>query len=217
MNRFRSLTTVTVMATAIALSGGTVAQASAPQAPPPVSGQIPSPASTSPASMPLGHEVDSEALNGWGYRHDGVKGVIRNNSDKTVVVSLRGDCDYGSVRLQPGQSSQFVNSWLYDLGRYRGIQGISLRIWQAGQSCHTAPVAQVTIADHTVYRPISVTQIGSVNNYRDGWREGQSHSEINGNTRIELKRENDGWRSRFEQPGYTDDWPVFSVNVNGIG
>lgn len=205
MHLFRSITTATLVAATVAVAG-TAAQASAPQAPPPASAHV----------STVGNEVDSEALFGWTYRHDGAKGIIRNTSDKTVVVSLGVDGTFGTARLAPGQSVQFADSMGYDVRSFHGVQGARLRVWLDGQSTRTKPVAQIMILDHTVYRPISQTDIGSVSNYRDGWREGQSHWEINGDTRIELRREGDNWRGRFERSGYTDDWAAFSININGI-
>lgn len=202
MNIVRSLTVSALAATTL-MGPGVAAQAAEP------------PAQTSAAAS-VGTEIPDDDMAGWVHRHDGVKGVLRNTSDKTIVVSIRENCDLGSVRLLPGQSAQFANSLEYDLRTFRGVQGVKLRVWLDGQDTRTKPVAIVTIGDHTVYRPISETKVGSVSNYRDGWREGQSHWEISGSDRIELKRENDSWRGRFEQNGYTDDWAAFHVNVNSV-
>jgi len=58
----------------------------------------------------------------------------------------------------------------------------------------------------------------------DGWREGNSHAEYWGDTRLWVKRENDGWKvsgsdlynEYCRNPDDPSDWAIFNIRVDGI-
>jgi hypothetical protein len=132
---------------------------------------------------------------------DGVKGKIKNLTGQTIALEFNGQ---QTREIPAGAEVTF----------YSGRYGI-FRMRRSGGS-HTV---QLQLIDHVYRQPRTVfwPNAADYNTYtqRNGWSEGESHSEIWGDTEVWVNRQNDGWDGGHETWA-TSDWAVFTVEVKGL-
>jgi hypothetical protein len=87
--------------------------------------------------------------------------------------------------------------------------------------------AKYYLIDNNVFRPETAFTPPGRNDpvsKRSGWKEGNSHEENWGDTRLWVKRENDGWKVNgsdlyneyYRNPDDPSDWAIFNIRVDGI-
>lgn len=238
-----TITKAALIATIPFLASGLIAapalaQPATPSAPPPASASVDQELPTEP---PAGHDTDklqwydaSPTLRGTAgaaiegqsdyvvtYDDDGVTGMIKNFSKDDVLVSSRLSATKRTAKaiLKPGDEMPYK---LYGTGE---LEFAKLR----GDSAEAGTTSKLWIKDPFVGRPSTkFTPPGhsSPVNVRESWREGNSHHEIWGETKMWVKRENDGWtipssdkyRSLYGNPNTqgTTDWAVFTIHIDGL-
>lgn len=155
------------------------------------------------------------------YDDDGVTGMIKNFSGQDVLVSstLAKTKRTGQAILKAGDEMPYK---LYAAGQLEftkmkdgvAVPGATTKLW---------------IKDPFVGRPSSsFTPAGHASpvTERSGWREGESHHEIWGDTKLWVKREADGWtipssdkyRELYGNPNTdgTSDWAIFTIHIDNL-
>jgi hypothetical protein len=174
----------------------------------------------------VGAPMTNSNFDVWAYPSDGVQGVITNNSGQRLVVRTtfrtRDDRGRGITEccseaiLDPGDqmSYQLDLSGTLEFYRYDNGQAVG------------SPI-KLFIKDNYAFRPETEFTPPGRNEpvtKRDGWKEGQSHEEIWGDTKLWVKREVDGWKvsasdlydKYYRDPDMPSDWAIFTIRVDGI-
>ncbi len=132
---------------------------------------------------------------------DGVKGKIKNLTGQTIVLEFNGL----QTRDIPAGAEVTFYSGRYGIFRMRRSDG--------------SRTVQLQLIDHVYRQPRTVFWPNAADyntaTRRNGWSEGESHSEMWGGTEVWVKRQNDGWDGGAETSA-TSDWAVFTVEVKGL-
>lgn len=192
--------------------GLNTAAATPPAVAPPSSASVA--AAPSPAPVPGEYKrylINSTHHGVWG--DDGVKGQVKNFSDKRIVVR---DATLGKeVDIWPGQSVVFYSDRdIRKIGDLDEGNGTWLEISAFGDQ-HSR--SEFRLCDPWMGRPDTLFWGPSrkVQNTRTGWSVGESHHEITATHKFWVKREADSWRDRFDTWD-TGDWAAFSIHVDQI-
>lgn len=172
---------------------------------------VTAPAAPAPAGGHTHYLINNNDYhNAWG--DDGVKGQIKNFTNKTIVVT---DRTMGASRtLAPHDTVIFYADT--DLRSYAGCgEGDGTR-FEIAEKAPQAAYSQFWLSDSWIGRPDAVySGPHNVQNVRENMREGESHHEIAGNHKFWIKRENDSWKTRFDNWN-TSDWAAFTIHVDSI-
>lgn len=155
--------------------------------------------------------------------NDGVKGKIKNYSNKTVTVRADSFLSFDKVEIQPGQEATYYGSRKTSLGA--GGEGIDLYFNAGGMPNYH----EIELSDPDIGRPDTKYELydwwskqeTKVKTIRRAWNERDSHHEIAHNykdgspTKFWVKRENDGWDGGHETDD-TEDWAVFTIHIDNI-
>ena len=196
---------------ATTLAAPASADATTPPPPPPPAG---APVSAEATPIHMWHKKDL-VLNR--YKHDGVKGTIKNFTSHTIRVADPMQGTEGVYTLvEPGQQVTYYNCrhFEYRDGRDILLEGHGSYLWISradGRSTTTT----ITLSDPFVGRPDTYFSSGPIRTLRTGWSTNESHHEVTPDASFTLKREKDGWNGGHETE-YTSDWAVFSVHVDKI-
>jgi uncharacterized protein YjbI with pentapeptide repeats len=178
----------------------------------------------------IGAPMQSWAGDRMGPNNDGVQGVIYNTSSGTILVrnEFRGwgyTMHHSDAILVPGTSMSYQ---LSSVGGNPDPSNLQIfNVDYAGRAVGNPAV--VWLYDNYLDRPETrFTPPGAPGpvNVRTGWEEGDSHSDIWGDTNIWLKREDDDWRvpaspaftALYSDPNTfkTRDWAIFTIKVNSL-
>lgn len=155
------------------------------------------------------------------YDDDGVTGMIKNFSPDDVLVSSRLAATKRTAHaiLKPGDEMPYK---LYAAGQVEfskikdgvAVPGSTSKLWIKDPFVGR-PATAYTPANHS--SPV---------NERTGWREGDSHHEVWGGTKLWVKREHDGWRipssdayrAMYGDPNTagTSDWAIFTIHIDNL-
>lgn len=202
----------TIAAVAAATLG--VGLQTAAASPPAVAPQAVSAVAAAPAHAPA--EYKRYLLNNthhgvWG--DDGVKGQVKNLSDKRIVVR---DSTLGKeVDIWPGQTVVFyADRDIRKIGDLAEGNGTWLEISAYGDQ-HSR--SEFRLCDPWLGRPDTLFWGPSrqVKNTRTGWRVGDSHHEITATHKFWVKREADSWQDKYDTWN-TGDWAAFTIHVDQI-
>lgn len=153
---------------------------------------------------------NSDYVRGWG--DDGVKGQVKNFTNKTIVVH---DRLCGKVReIAPGQRVVFyADADLSGYAKCDAGDGARLEISEKGSQMK---VSQFWLSDSWVGRPDAVFDgPHGVQNVRKTMSVNEAHHEHAGSHKFWIKRESDSWKEKYDNWN-TADWVAFSIHVDSI-
>lgn len=148
---------------------------------------------------PLAVSVVSNA-DAW----DGVKGVVTNKTNATLMFFLEGDVSIRSI--VPGQAMAFYSGYIANFW-------FAPLVWDYKVGLKIAD-GQLMQRPRTMFLPNA--DRATPKTERTGWAEGESHREIWGSTDLLITRANDYSWSGTSERWENKDWAIFMVDINGI-
>ena len=157
---------------------------------------------------------------------NGVKGMIKNFSGDSIDVKVWRGWGMGwktVCDLHHHEAMPYLDGRIFD-GR-AGVHSVKVTTWNPDHSQYHE--IEIEIEDPFLGYPstrvsfysskngtLSMDRLGI--NYREKWKEGESHHEIWGGMSIWIKREFEPWHAPQGENEHTEDWAVFTIHVDKL-